>query len=584
MVSFLTLCLALPGYAWEFRMNGSVTNSYIYVSQMGSSGLFGANNADGSGTFYYNGANAWLGPQAGNIVSGSDGATNSVSTSLYPTINVNQAISLGGVYRISNSMTDYYPGVGRAFTTGEWTQFWLGLDSPWGRVAYGKRPFAFGNGLQFDQGSRTQEHLAAVAFSGPFSIGFGFYPYRLAPRLDEVGERFFANTLDKSQIPAQDLFGFVNYEQGPVEFSVGGTFYSYHQGPEAARIPADRQNVAPLDVQGSEGFIALKYNNGRFFFNAEGDWTYRTARWQRSQTGNFQTLHRQGGLAVADPADGSGSIFRAQYTQAWRYMAEAGVLAGPAKVSLLWAFVPGPDRRHGVLIDRQPVYTDLYRPYDGTRQGIVNFSPDQSNSSVFRPYSMILVGNYGTGLGQTYYDLQDNAAAAPVTSAAVGRSGDGYLADAMALAARVDYAVAANLNIYGSFFYAKRASKSGYGWGFLSPTLYAAVAGMQTFPASLQNVSYRQTGTYAAPAPSIPDDNLGWEVNAGVDWNLLESWQLSVYGGYWKPGKWFNYACRDKSLAAWDYVPGVGAPTFGVRPDRTIDGIFQLSTTLSTNF
>jgi hypothetical protein len=265
-------------------------------------------------------------------------------------------------------------------------------------------------------------------------------------------------------------------------------------------------------------------------------------------------------------------------------MAEAGAIIGPAKVSFLAAFVPGPDRRHGVLIDRQPVTTDLYRPYiqDGLWQGIVLFDPDQSNATVFRPYSMIMVGNYGTGLGFTYNE--DSAAATAdriVTSAAVGRSGDGYLADAMALAARADYAVAANLNLYGSFFYAKRASKSGYGWGFASPMLYFQVGDMG---ANQNNVQYVQTGTFAVPAPSIPDDSLGWEVDLGVDWNLLESWQLSVAAGYWKPGKWFNYACRDKSVAGWNYIPAATAPNWGTRPDKDIAGIFQLTWSLSTNF
>ena len=32
---------------------------------------------------------------------------------------------------------------------------------------------------------------------------------------------------------------------------------------------------------------------------------------------------------------------------------EVGVLWGPAKLSLLWSWIPGPDRRGGVWIDRQ---------------------------------------------------------------------------------------------------------------------------------------------------------------------------------------------------------------------------------------
>jgi hypothetical protein len=587
ITGIMILCLSVPAFAWEFNMAGSATNSYIYVSQQGSNGLLGPNGADGAAPFggasKYGGVNAWLGPQAGNLVSGSDGATNSVSTSFFPNIVVNQAISMGGVYRIGNGIVDQYPGVGRAFSTGEWTQWWIGLDAPWGRVAYGKRPFGFGCGLQFDQGNRTQEHLALVTYSGPLSIGLGLYPYRLAPRLDELGERMYNNLSDKSQVPNQDLFGFVHYDSGPAEMGFGGTYYQYHQGPESFRGPS-RLDVAPLDVQGSEGWIFLKYNNGRFFFNAETDWTYRTARWQRSLNVNtFQSAQTIAGALLADNADGSGSLFRPQYTQAWRYMAEAGALCGPAKISLLYAFVPGPDRRNGVLIDRQAVITDLYRPYNTVAgyQGVVLFDPDQSNATVFRPYSMIMVGNYGTGLGFTYYDNVIDTAANLVTSAAVGRSGDGYLADAMGLGARLDYAAAANLNLYGSFFYAKRASKSGYGWGFVSPIVSAAPGNLGV---NANNVEYRMKGAFgpANAAPSIPDDGLGWEVDLGIDWNLLESWQLSVAAGYWKPGKWFNYACVDKSVANWD-VP-VAGNNWGTRPGRDIAPIFQFTWSLSTNF
>ena len=46
---------------------------------------------------------------------------------------------------------------------------------------------------------------------------------------------------------------------------------------------------------------------------------------------------------------------------------------------------------------------------------------------------------------------------------------NGTAEDASIWAARLDYAVASNLNIYGSFFWADRTSKSGYGWGFIRP-------------------------------------------------------------------------------------------------------------------
>ena len=49
-------------------------------------------------------------------------------------------------------------------------------------------------------------------------------------------------------------------------------------------------------------------------------------------------------------------------------------------------------------------------------------------------------------------------------------SGDGYILDAFVLAGRLDYAVAANLNLFGSFFWAQRNS-DGYEWGCLRPEI-----------------------------------------------------------------------------------------------------------------
>ncbi len=43
---------------------------------------------------------------------------------------------------------------------------------------------------------------------------------------------------------------------------------------------------------------------------------------------------------------------------------------------------------------------------------------------------------------------------------AVNGNGEGHMTDANSFGARLDYAVAANLNAYGAFFYARRVSGS----------------------------------------------------------------------------------------------------------------------------
>ena len=91
-----------------------------------------------------------------------------------------------------------------------------------------------------------------------------------------------------------------------------------------------------------------------------------------------------------------------------------------------------------------------------------------------------------------------------------------------------------------------------------------------TFGLANGNVAFATNG--AAGSPNIPDRALGWEVDAGFDWKLLEGLTSSLVLAYWTPGKWFNYACIDRAVPVWN-VP-VAANNFGVRPNKTIDPIF----------
>ncbi len=561
IVLALTL-ITMPGatLAWEFSMLGSSTFITQRYSQGGPGGFFGPYDFDASvgaaGAFAS--ANGWLGPQVGNISSGAVASQSNFSTSLFPTLRINPAVSLQGVYRIGNSPTEAFPGSTVPFAFGEWLQWWASVNTPHGLVAYGKRPFSFGCGLQYELGNRTQEHLALVSYYGPLTIGLGLYPWRPVSEYRDLGELYW-NSADSNGANRTDFYGLLTYENGPFEAGIMSSWYSYHAGPERGISTVTRLSIAPLDVSLNEGSVYLKYNNGRFFFNAEADWIYRTARWQKSAAGTFLTAD---GAFLAEVTEGS-DVFRPQYTEAWRYMIELGAICGPAKLSLLTSYVPGPDRRHGVLIDRQPVFVDLYRP------NTIYFSRDYGNTLVFKPYSLLLSTNYGSGLGATI-------GAAPAASGAVrGRGGDGYLVDARVYAARLDYAAAANMNIFGSFLYATRVSH-GYGWGYIIPKTAAADVTVTG------GVAYLPTGTFAIPSPAIPDDGLGWEITTGVDWNLLDSWLLNITCAYWQPGKWFNFACIDKAVPGWD-APGLGN-NFGVSPDRSIDGIFGIMTTLAINF
>ena len=88
--------------------------------------------------------------------------------------------------------------------------------------------------------------------------------------------------------------------------------------------------------------------------------------------------------------------------------------------------------------------------------------------------------------------------------------------------------------------------------------------------------------TFTIPAPSVPDRDLGWEATAGMTWGLVEGRAIGGQVCYWQPGKWFNYACIDKSVPNWD-TPSP-ANNWGIRPDRVIDPIIGWEITISATY
>ena len=63
-------------------------------------------------------------------------------------------------------------------------------------------------------------------------------------------------------------------------------------------------------------------------------------------------------------------------------------------------------------------------------------------------------------------------------------------------------------------------------------------------------------------------------MDLGLAWRLLENWELILRTAYWQPGKWFNFACIDKSVPGWDNPSAVN--NWGTKGDRVIEPIFGL--------
>jgi hypothetical protein len=403
------------GYTWEFKQ----------YSQLGDKGFFGTFDIDNSSTGgNFASMNGWLGNEiTGTALStGSDVAGATIWAWISPEIAVNKAVKINGDYYIGawlqNPNTgnaegafnapEYFnstiPGTQSSFSPGYWNNLWLTAQMPFGTVVVGKRPFRFGTALFWDGSDNTTvESCAIVAPYGPFKFGFIAYPWRAANAI-------YPALVDRNSMRNPHVGALLTYAAGNVSMGTYAEWIRGHMGPESQLTNATRNAFIPQDFVTTEGAIFFKYNTGRFFFNAETGWVDSMTRRQRNVNN------------TAPGADGA-SVFRPTYIQHWRHMAEMGSVVGPSKLSLMWSYIPGPDRRHGVQIDR-----DRWVDYPGF-----------SNFTLFRPYSILMAQNYGAG----------NNSFTAVNG--IG-SDNGYMRDAITYAARLDFAVAANLNLYGSFF------------------------------------------------------------------------------------------------------------------------------------
>ena len=592
-----------PACAWEFEMDGTFTWLYEYRGQNGPAGFFGAYDqaqtafaADNVGTFapynfYLGGYHLTYtalnpnGTAAANvsayggqgsslaggesIVSGSDASwqVNYMSTNMQ--IRMNKAVRVRGNYFIGSWSQPNYgssngvmvssgilemdsPGVQRSFSPGYWRTLWLSAQLPWGEIAVGKRPSSWGMGLQYDGAdNRSSESVALSVPYGPFRIQLSFYPSRRGYATDDYAATsatptYYNERPDKNNTRVFDMtVPNVVYNSGPVSMGFLVNWIFRHRGgesvitnPNHATYGNGTRGIQARDYQDQYGAVYFKYNNGRFFLNSEWDW--------------WRVIDTRDGLLTQSTATTTPTQIPPIYINHDSLAVEAGALFGPTKISVIGAWFTGDDYRYSPT-------------YNGYRLALISGgkqSDTWSNTSVFRPYSYLMI--YGYGLGTSF--ARD--------------TGNGFVQDASVYAARLDYAVAANLNIYSSFTWAERFSNSGYLWGCLRPDA-AATNG---------RVVYKNQaalgGAFANMIPTIPDGALGYEIDAGFDWKLLEALTARCTVGYWVPGNWWKYACADKSVPGWGRFDNQGswANNWQTQPNKTIDPVWGMEFKLEGTF
>ena len=293
------------------------------------------------------------------------------------------------------------------------------VQIPWGQLLLGKRPIVWGTGLRWNGAeNRTFEHLIWRLFYGPFTGMIGWTPYMLGT----TNQSYYNQDFDNNNIRIWNTMTGLHYRTGRIDSGVMWGHHAWHTGGEGLLTTSATRNTSGYaDYEGNTGGIYFKYNNGQLFFNSEVDWYYVIT--QKPQT----YCRRRSCSRFVEPISS---------TLAMDALI-GGMLSGPSKMSLLYAWLAGPDRRGGQQIDQTGLKTDV-----GIRGNLF------SNTGFFRPYSYLMVYSYGLGTHMNADTL------------------NGTAEDASIWAARVDYAVASNLNIFGSFFWANRTSQSGYGWGF----------------------------------------------------------------------------------------------------------------------
>ena len=569
LATLLVITGMAPAFAWEFNMSGQFEWRYRYLGRAnGYQDLFGDMrfqdsplNTTGTVTGF-SGLNMWRGfnggPAANQIpmptgyggsnlrivrsgFSFADGDASAYDQRMTfsPNLRVNQAIEfimnvdLAGIRQkynhrdmVTNGPLDrwYQDRMSQnAFDTAmipSFNQFKLKVALPWGTASLGNKDFMVATGAQWGYNSRGSALVFLIPY-GPFIFtpqfwmqrkpdGFGTYvPYTSsgpAPgtvcNMDpgEHPQVFWSPLLDYYNGPlhlgvgmVQNLFHFskANLAEGNLSPNLPGINTSFNNATGyGQRVTLNNGNyqtwtqITAMDFTEIEWMMWGKYNNGRFFANAEYDWGERD-------------FYYEGAPQV--------------YNEYYLFFSEAGVMCGPAKLAFMFASSGG-----SALNNNNPTK---------------NYQGNSINSIVTDNYNYLLFHNYGGGNDAAWNTLVN------FTNDEVGQ-----MNDAVALAARLDYAIAANLNIWGSYLWATRREQNGWLAGSKNAD-GTWIAGWTVQQAQQWKANAMPgAGPAAGMNPYVDDNFLGWEGGFGVDWKILENMTVASRYAYWQPGPWFDQA------------------------------------------
>ncbi len=594
LLCLFTVSLAGPALAWEYKMKGETVWRYRYLSRTGNNDIFG--RVGGATNLGVNHVKNWptpstnnqhdnsIGILAGEPGFGADADMTDYRATLYPKIKINKAISLSasvnmtslGIHSAGRPYDNY--GSGPGFINSMWVpisnrmaaantpnmfvtvQWWkISVKLPWFGLSTGTKTSGFGIGIVKNKyHDRPSTSFSMTAAYGPIYIGFSPYFGRTNsnwndwPR-DSVDDNNPWRKDDDRDYFRGWIFG-ISYVNGDLIIGFQNDGYAidaYNTGTYVSRTganlntpgawPAASGTATPplqhANFWTSDSGIYIKYFNGRFFFNAEVDyfWEYRSGR---------GTIEYRAGLPL---------IHEDRDESAWAYAVETGFVTGPLKVTANYFRSTGDD----------PATRKIDENAGSAYAGI--------SASYVYDWAYLMYYTYGAG---AYFDGE----------------GKGQPANLHHLGIRLDYGVACNLNVYGVYSYAWRDQPNAYrlGGNYLNTQArfsnndIAAAHGLSGFAVNPAGINR-----------AVPDHAryIGWEVDLGVDWKLLENLTWRTKFAYWQPGNWWAFAYPNTSRL-YDLTPAGASPSpafntfFNATRDlgRDIDALIALETTITLDF
>jgi hypothetical protein len=471
LAGLLVAAIVLPAAAWEFSMTGDYEMRLTYVGRTGGTDLFGVAalqdqpvvvNAPNFGSIGFAGPNWYnrnrggnflpaptaavvgaaitdaplnagtniavrqvqpitagysdIGTGRGRIVNGgystwgSDALYHDSRLTLRPVIRVNPAIRVHGVYTVGGMrhkwFQNYIGGYGAGIGTPPLERYYMHQTS---MNAYDTA--SIGSWEQFRATIQLPLGIFSIGVKDfPFGTGatlayntraeawltvLPYGPFRILHGIwlarGRLGnqESWMVNP-DGNTKPTLFQGILLTYDCGPFAFGAGAIYRNTHfNAAEAAALGA-------LGADDNDSIYVgyFKYNNGRFFAAAEYAWI--TA-----------DIYRLGVTPL--------------FLEANHFFSEVGGVAGPAKLRLMYGLASGRVLNNGNV-------TKSYRPW-------------AMNYQAMKPYQFLMFDTYAGG----------NNGGWNGTDVTFVSDDTGMMTDAYCFAGRLDYAVASNLNVYGSY-------------------------------------------------------------------------------------------------------------------------------------